>query len=177
MEQQFVTGDTAVAKDLRLNLKKLIAESSLQPAEALLTVVATATSVGDKDLAAMAAAELKTHDFSDAEIQEAAESAGIMGMLNTYYRFRHMLADARNGEVEDSFKRAGLRMNALAKPVLGKERFEMLAFAVSVINGCSDCIASHEATLRKHGLSADQTHDLARIAAVVKGVQNLRTAQ
>ncbi|MGH9857599.1 MAG: carboxymuconolactone decarboxylase family protein, partial [Acidobacteriota bacterium] len=54
-------------------------------------------------------------------------------------------------------------MAALARPVLGKERFEMLAFALSVLNGCESCIRSHEQVLRNAGL-ADKLHDLARLA-------------
>jgi alkyl hydroperoxide reductase subunit D len=49
----------------------------------------------------------------------------------------------------------------------------MLAFAVSVLNGCESCIRSHEKVLREAGVSVDQVHDLARLAAVVKGLHAL----
>lgn len=71
---------------------------------------------------------------------------------------------------------AGLRMTALARPTLGKERFEMLAFAVSVLGGCEMCVRSHERVLREAGVSIDKVHDLARLAAVVRGLKTLEAA-
>jgi lipoyl-dependent peroxiredoxin subunit D len=56
-----------------------------------------------------------------------------------------------------------------------KTRFEMLAFTVSVVNGCENCIKSHELVLRQAELAADKIHDLARLAAVVKGLKVLET--
>jgi len=68
---------------------------------------------------------------------------------------------------------AGLRMTALARPALGKVNFEMLAFTVSVVNGCETCVISHEAVLREAGLGAEKIHDLARMASVVKALKTL----
>jgi len=90
-----------------------------------------------------------------------------MAMLNTYYRFRHFV------HKDDDYRVAGLRMTALAKPQLGKERFEMLALAVSVLNGCESCVRSHEQVLRDAGVGADKIHDLARLASVVKALTTL----
>ena len=59
------------------------------------------------------------------------------------------------------------------KPVLGKEKFEMLAFAVSVVNGCESCVVSHENVLRAAELSAEKIHDLARMASVVRALKTL----
>jgi alkyl hydroperoxide reductase subunit D len=64
-------------------------------------------------------------------------------------------------------------MTALARPVLGKERFEMLAFTVSVLNGCETCTRAHEKTLKDAGVSSEKIHDLARIASIVKGLSYL----
>src|SRR5262249_16681690 len=97
----------------------------------------------------------------------AAQSAALMAMLNTYYRFRHFVGSP------EEYRAAGLRMTALARPVLGRERFEMLAFAVSVVNGCESCVRSHEKVLRDSGVSAEKVHDLARLAAVLKAAQTL----
>jgi alkyl hydroperoxide reductase subunit D len=49
----------------------------------------------------------------------------------------------------------------------------MLAFAVSVINGCETCVQSHEKVLKEAGLTLDQIHDLARVAAVTRAIQTL----
>ena len=158
---------SAIARDLRLNLKRVLEGGALERDEALLALLAVATSVADERLAAYARGQLETAGFNVEQVREAVESAAIMGMLNVYYRFRHMLGN------EDEYRAAGLRMTALARPVLGKVRFEMLAFAVSVLNGCESCIRSHEQALREAGVSVDQVHDLARMAAVVKGLNAL----
>ena len=160
-------GQSLIARDLRLNLKRLLEESALTPEEGLLALLALATSLKDERLAAYARRALEAFDISAEQVREAQESAAIMGMLNVYYRFRHMLNN------DDEYRAAGLRMTALARPALGKERFEMLAFTVSVLNGCESCIRSHEKALRDAGLAADKIHDLARLAAVVKGLHTL----
>jgi alkyl hydroperoxide reductase subunit D len=49
----------------------------------------------------------------------------------------------------------------------------MLAFTVSVLNGCSTCVSAHEKTLRDAGVSVEKIHDLARIAAILKGLETL----
>ncbi len=160
-----------IAKDLRLNLRRLIEEGSLSAEEVNLTLMATATSVEYDALRDFARARLEEAGVSPEQIREAVESSAIMAMLNTYYRFKHMV-----GKDED-YRAAGLRMTSLARPVLGKERFEMLAFAISVLNGCESCIRSHEEVLRKNGMSVDKIHDLARMAAVVKALKTLSYCQ
>jgi alkyl hydroperoxide reductase subunit D len=167
MDPYFEHRATAVARDLRLNLKRLLEESSLSKSEALLALLATAVSTENSELVGHAREKLAALGTPAEQIQEAAESAAIMGMLNTYYRFKHMLGK------DDEYGSAGLRMTSLAKPALGKEQFEMLALAVSVVNGCQTCVKSHEQVLRDAGVGADRIHDLARLAAVVKGIQAL----
>lgn len=158
---------TTIARDLKLNLKRLLDDGALGEENATLALLALATSTGDSVLAGYARGRLAELDVGAEQIQEAAESAAIMGMLNVYYRFRHMLGN------DDEYRAASLRMTALARPALGKERFEMLAFAVSVMNGCESCIRSHEKALRDAGVGVDAVHDLARLAAVVKGLRAL----
>ena len=68
-------------------------------------------------------------------------------------------------------------MTSLANPQLGKKRFEMLCLAVSIINGCDSCTKAHEAAVRREGLSVDQVHDVARIAAIVKGIESLEVIE
>jgi len=163
----FENQTSVIARDLNLNLTKFLENGSLGREDAHLALLAAASSVEHSGLINKATAELKIMGFTDDQIREARESAAIMGMLNTYYKFRHFLG---NGE---DYRVAGLRMTALARPVLGKERFEMLAFTVSVLNGCEPCTKSHEKALRDAGVSSDKIHDLARIAAIVNGLRLL----
>lgn len=167
LESVLGTSISTIARDLRLNLKRLLEEGALDPQEKLLTLLAVSKAVEHAGLVEFAETELKAQGLPPEQILEAKESAAIMGMLNIYYRFKHMV-----GKDED-YRSAGLRMTALAKPQMGKERFEMLALAVSAINGCETCICSHEKVLRDAGVSVDKIHDLARFAAVVKGLKSL----
>jgi alkyl hydroperoxide reductase subunit D len=170
IETMLESRGTGIARDLKLNLRRLIEESSLTPQESTLALLACATAVDHRSLASHSRERLVALEFSAEQIQEGAEIAALMGMLNYYYRFKHML------DKGDEYKTAGLRMTSMARPALGKELFEMLAFAVSVINGCESCVKAHENVLRESGVSVDKVHDLARLAAVVNGLKVLERA-
>src|SRR5262245_39373302 len=106
-----------IARDLKLNLTRLLQDSALQPEEVLLATLAISTAVDYPEMACYARQQLSNAGVSGEQIQEAADSAAIMGMLNTYYRFRHFVGSS------EEYRVAGLRMTALARPVIGKERF------------------------------------------------------
>ncbi|MCB1194686.1 carboxymuconolactone decarboxylase family protein [bacterium] len=170
----FDDSSTAIAKDLKLNLKKLLTEGALSPEEASLTLLATATSLEFPYLIELANQRLAALQISSEQIQEARETAALMGMLNIYYRFRHMIKEGQGQEAEQRYKMTGLRMNSMARPVLGKVLFEMLSLAVSVLNGCAMCINAHEQTLRNEQVSDEKIHDLVRLASVVNAVKTLK---
>jgi len=166
--------DSAIARDLKLNLKRALTESALAGPEAPLALLALGASLDAKPLKTLATELLAGHDVSPEQTREAAESAALMGMLNMYYRFRHMVGSGQGqAHVDEHYRQAGLRMTALGKPQLGKERFEMLAFAVSVLGGCEMCINAHEQELVQLGVGRDKLHDLARLASVARGVDVL----
>ena len=76
------------------------------------------------------------------------EPTGALGVLQGYLS-PEVLSDS-------AYQRAGLRMNSLSKPQNGKDKFEMMAFTVSVVNGCTTCVSSHEKALTDIGVSRDQ---------------------
>lgn len=164
--------ETAVFRDLSLNFKKLMEDSSLEPNERLMNAVAIARALHWHELETFARVELKELGLVEAQIEECAEAAAIMGMLNTYYKFKGFLS----AEVlsDSAYQRAGLRMNSLSKPLNGKQNFEMMALAVSVVNSCPTCVSSHEKALTDLGVSRDKIHDLARLASVTKGLSCLK---
>lgn len=168
IESTFAGRETAIARDLKLNLKKVVESGVLTESEGTHALLATATSVGLESLAEAAAAALRAGGSTEDAIRETREVAAIMGMLNTYYRFRHLLGD------DENYRNTGLRMTGLAKPAIGKVGFEQLAFAVSVLNGCGQCITAHEKTLRENGVAVEKIHELARLAAVVSGIEVLK---
>lgn len=177
LDSLFTGRDSAIARDLKLNLKKLTTDGALSADEAALTLAAVAQSVGSAALGELAALAARAAGVTEPELAEAIEAAAIMGMLNRYYRFRHYLEAAQGKDyLTEHYRAAGLRMNGLSKPVLGKARFELLALAVSIVNGCEVCVTSHERELRQHGVEAEKIHDLARLAAVAAGVATLLAA-
>lgn len=64
-------------------------------------------------------------------------------------------------------KPAGLRMNRLMQPATGRTDFELMALAVSAINGCEMCVRAHEKTVTDGGLTPDHVNDAVRIAATI----------
>lgn len=172
LESNYAGKDTAVYRDLSLNLKKVFDDSSpLDAKEKAINLAAISRSLQWDELEHFATVQMKEMGLIDAEIEESFEAAAIMGMLNTYYKFKGFLsADVL---ADPAFQRAGLRMNSLSKPVNGKAQFEMMAFSVSVVNGCPTCVSSHEKALTDIGVSRDKIHELARMASILKGLSCL----
>lgn len=171
-DRVFGAASGAVPNDLKLNFRKYFSEASLAPAEAVLFLATAAKSLdfaAGTDLAASLASDAGVRPE---ELKEAEEIAALMGMLNTYYRFRHALKQG-NSEVLLDYERAGLRMTIFSRPIVGKEKIELLAFGASVINGCYDCVVSHEGVLRTLNVPVEKIHDTARLASILKGIANL----
>jgi len=64
-------------------------------------------------------------------------------------------------------KPAGLRMNRLMQPATNRTDFELMALAVSAINGCEMCVRAHEKSVTEGGLTPDHVNDAMRIAATI----------
>jgi alkyl hydroperoxide reductase subunit D len=151
------------ARDLKLNLQAVLAESTLSPAQRWGTAVAAAVASRNARLRDAVLAEARAQ-ADPAAVDDGVAAAALMGMNNVYYRFRHLI-----GREVYSEKPARLRMNRIAKPAGPKVDFELFCLAVSAINGCETCMKSHEKVVLGGGLSEDQVHDAVRIAAVVHG--------
>lgn len=159
------------AKDLKLNLSSLGRETELDAQKKWGTFLASAHAVGEpKTLAAISAAA--EAELSPEAVNAAKAASAIMGMNNVYYRFVHL---AKNKEY--STLPAKLRMNILANPGVDKADFELWSLAVSAINGCGLCIDSHEAELRKHGMTTSQIQAAVRIASTVNAVAAVVAAE
>jgi alkyl hydroperoxide reductase subunit D len=150
-------------KDLKLNLQSVLGESSLSEGQRWLVALACALSKGDHALARAVVAAAGPA-ASEALVDDARAAASLMAMNNVYYRFRHMV-----GKQSYSSLPARLRMNRLGQPRTSKADFELAALAVSALNGCEQCIRSHEQAVLGHGLTEAQVHDAVRIAAVIAG--------
>lgn len=95
----------------------------------------------------------------------AKAAASIMAMNNVYYRFLHLVEDAEYKTLP-----ARLRMTVIGNPGVGKKEFELYALAVSAINGCGFCVASHAQKLAGTGLSKEAVQSAVRVASVVAAV-------
>jgi alkyl hydroperoxide reductase subunit D len=152
------------AKDLRLNLSSLAAETALTPQQLGGSFVAAALASRNAMVTEAVLAEFGPKLAPEA-LEAAKAAAAIMGMNNIYYRFVH-LASATDYKTLP----AKLRMNVIAKPGVEKADFELWSLAVSAVNGCGMCIDAHEHELRKAGLSTEAIQAAVRVAATVHAV-------
>jgi alkyl hydroperoxide reductase subunit D len=167
LTQIFVDNESAIAKDLKLNLKKYLSPTSLNTVEIALIAYSLANVLEIEPLKQLANDTLIANNYSAEQIKEAKEIAALMGMLNSYYKFKNFVNN------NTDYNAAGLRMNSMAKPNLSKVEFETLALAHSLLNGCEYCVKAHEQELRKLGLTADKIHDTVRLTSTLKAVSLL----
>jgi len=159
------------AKDLKLNLSSLARETNLDDQKKWGTFLASAHAVGVPAVIKAVEAEI-ADKLSPEAISAAKSAAAIMGMNNVYYRFVH-LSSAKDYKTLP----AKLRMNVIANPGVDKADFELWSLAVSAINGCGACIDSHEAELRRHGVSAEQIQTAVRIASTLNAIAAVLKAE
>jgi lipoyl-dependent peroxiredoxin subunit D len=152
------------AKDLRLNLSSLAAETVLDDTKKAGTFIASALASRNPEVVRAVMAEFGSR-LQPPELKAAQAAAAIMAMNNVYYRFTHLVESDDYGKLP-----ARLRMNALANPGTEKENFELWSLAVSAVNGCGMCMEAHERVLRRAGVTAEQVQAAVRIAAVVHAV-------
>src|SRR5215510_1034992 len=152
------------AKDLKLNLSSLAAESVLTDQQKAGAFVASALASRNSAVSGALIAEFAPKLTPEA-LTAAKAAASIMAMNNIYYRFTHLASTPDYRTMP-----AKLRMNVIAKPCVDKVDFELWSLAVSAINGCGLCIDSHEKVVREHGLTIEQVQAAVRIAAVVHAV-------
>jgi len=155
------------ARDLKLNLGSVLTTTGAPGlTDKQIWAVALASAIASRNLAFTREMELLAAAHLDAaSINGARAAASIMGMNNIYYRFLHLVEDPEYAQMP-----ARLRMNVIGNPGIDKQDFELLSLAVSAINGCGTCVASHERTLRKHELGREAVQSAVRIAATVHAV-------
>jgi len=155
------------ARDLQLNLGMVLTAAGAPGlterqiwAVALAAASASRNAAFSRDLQTLAVQHLDA-----AHVSAAHAAAAVMAMNNVYYRFLHLVEDEEYAKLP-----ARLRMNVIGTPGIARADFELLALAVSAINGCGTCVASHERQLRQHGLTREAVQSAVRIAATVHAV-------
>jgi alkyl hydroperoxide reductase subunit D len=159
------------AKDIRLNLGSLAAETLLTDQQKWGAFLAAALAVGEPRTVAAVEAEVAQR-LSPTALTAVRSAHAIMAMNNVYYRALHLMNNQ-----EYTTLRAGLRMNILANPGVDKVDFEFWSLVVSAVNGCGMCLDSHEAQLRQHGMPNTHIQAGLRIAAVVHATSAILRAE
>jgi len=149
------------AKDIKLNLPAVLQSAVLTPAQAWGVAAAAAITTRAPELIAAVLADAEAA-VGAAVVDDAQAASSLMAMNNVFYRFRHLV-----GSSEYEQKPPRLRMQRLQKPATDAATFELMALAVSALNGCGVCVQAHERVVTKGGLNEDHVHDAVRIAAVV----------
>jgi len=164
--QKLVAADSRFLRDLKLNVNNVLGSSNLTRKEAYLLALSVA--VNEKNEILMQAFETGAlkEGASEAEIAETHACTAVMNVNNVFYRFRHYMAGLEYYEKTP----AGLRMNVMMNPVMGKEFFELMSLVVSAVNGCERCVTSHENSVKQHGATEARVYDAIRLAAVIRSL-------
>ncbi|HEX7841892.1 MAG TPA: carboxymuconolactone decarboxylase family protein [Kofleriaceae bacterium] len=153
------------ARDLKINLGVLANLAALSPQQAWGTAIAAAVTSRNPEVVAAVEDAARAHLAPEA-IAAARGAASIMAMNNIYYRFLHVM-----GEASDYAQMpARLRMQLLGKPGVDALDFELWCLAASAITGCERCVRAHEQSVRDKRGTAEQVHEVVRIAAVIHAV-------
>ena len=164
--ETLVQGESRYVRDLRINLKTALSSDHLEQKELLLLALAIAVNEKNDVLKAVFSDKARESGADESEIAETIACASLLATNNVFYRFKHFIQDSN--ENYQSLP-ARIKMNIMARPVLGKEFFELMSLAVSAVNGCETCVKSHEASVRNLGASEARIFDAIRLASVVRG--------
>ncbi len=156
------TVSSRYARDLKLNLKGVLKSAHLNDKETSLLALSIAANQKNGPLTAHFQALATQAGATADETAEAVACASLLAANNVLYRFRHFARKEKYQEL-----RPGLRMNIMMNPATGKHLFELMSLVVSAVNGCEQCVKSHEASLIALGASEEQVWDAIRIASVV----------
>ncbi|HXQ50838.1 MAG TPA: carboxymuconolactone decarboxylase family protein [Stellaceae bacterium] len=152
------------ARDLKRNLADALASPNLSAQQLWGVAVASSIAARDPALRAAAFAAAAPH-LSEAALAAAKSAAALMGMNNVYYRFTHLVNEPAYQKMP-----ARLRMQASIQSGIERNDFELMALAVSAINGCGICMETHERHLVQHGVTRETVQDAVRLAAVLSGI-------
>ncbi len=169
--EQIVNQIPDYARDLRINLPNVLNQAELTEQQGWGTAVACAIASRNAELVNAVLSEAPAH-LSPEALQGAKAAAAIMGMNNIYYRFQHLVGNDAYRTIPARLRMQMIRMHG-SDPV----DFELWCAAVSAINGCGACLASHEAAVRAKGITEDKVAAAIRIASVLHAVAAVLDAE
>ena len=159
-----------VVRDAALNLARALDGDSaiLSRADRLLIGLGVALAkagTSTHGLIAWLSEAAKVAGKSDEDIESVGAVALACATYNGYYKFRSLIEDSKDF---DSFGTA-LRASPFVRSSLSKTQVELISLAISVMNGCSQCVNGHVATIRQTSLPSPTAavDEAVRISAVV----------
>lgn len=161
-------GKSRYMADLKINFKNSLESEFLTKKEITLLGVALAVNAGNKVLREFFQSKALAEGASPEELAEAVACASLLSANNVFYRFRHFMNKEKYNEIP-----ARIKMNIMARPVNGKEFFELISLAVSAVNGCEMCVKSHEASLLELGSKEERVFESVRLAAVITSLSKV----
>ncbi len=156
--------DSRFLRDMKLNISAVLKSNNLNPKEAHLLALGTAINEKNEVLIRAFEASSRREGATDAELADVYACTAVMNTNNVFYRFRHYMHDVEYYNNQP----AGLRMNVMMNPAIGKEFFELLSLAISALNGCERCVTSHEHSVKEQGASEPRIYDAIRLVSVIK---------
>lgn len=161
-------GKSRYVADLKINFKNSFESEFLTKKEVALLGVALAVNAGNKKLKQFFRDNAVKEGATEAEIAEVTACASLLSANNVLYRFRHFVGKDKYNEIP-----ARIKMNIMARPVTGKEFFELVSLAVSAVNGCEMCVKSHENSLIELGSKEERIFEAVRLGAVITSVSKV----
>lgn len=161
-------GKSRYLADLKLNFKNSFESEYLSKKEIALLGLALAVNANNKTLRAFFTENAREAEVPAEAIAEAVACASLLSANNVFYRFRHFLEKDKYNEIP-----ARIKMNIMARPVTGKEFFELISLAVSAVNGCEMCVKSHEASLIELGSKEERIFEAVRLGAVITSLSKV----
>lgn len=155
-------GDSRYLKDLKVNVKNVMTGEHLNEKERALIGLAVAVNQNNKVLIKHFTSLSKQHEATEAEIADAVACDSLLASNNVFYRFRHFVQKEKYQQLP-----ARIKMNIMMKPSFGKEFFELVSLAVSAVNGCEQCVNSHEHSLLELGSSEERVFEAVRLASII----------
>jgi alkyl hydroperoxide reductase subunit D len=155
-------GDSKYLRDFKLNFNGILNSEQLTSKESALMGLCIAANNLNKPITEFYKALAAKEGATPEEIGEAVAVASLLSANNVLYRFRHFTQ-------KEAYQKMGakMRMQIMMKPVTGKPFFELMSLAVSAVNGCEQCVNSHEDSLIKLEVKEERIWDAVRIATVV----------
>lgn len=166
--ETMANGESKYVRDLRINLKNAIKSEHVSEKEAMLIALATAINEKNKPLIKSFTELAKEKEATDAEIAEMHACTSLLSVNNVFYRFRHFAEKESYNSMP-----ARIKMNIMMNPVTGKEFFELVSLVVSAVNGCEQCVKSHEASVLNQGGTEERIFDAIRLGAIVRGLSQV----